>query len=161
MILLSAQQSTEELPPWVIILFVVVVIAATFALMRAQSQSAVKRIKKKYGSRIVEECSLSGNYSYCFVTESELVLQNNQNSFKVFNLNSIKYVHSFRDIATRSWAFFVSDENKKGLKGELIGATNAARRLNHATLFFMPQGDADKLCDFVIKHAPHVEKAEG
>ena len=160
MVLLSAQQSAEELPPLAIIIFVVVVIAATFALMRSQSQSAVKKIKRKYSGRIVEECSLSGNYSYCFVTESELVLQNNQNSFKAFNLNSIKYVHSFRDLATRSWAFSISDENKKGLKGELIGATNAGRKLNHATLFFMPQKDADKLCDFIIKHAPHVEKAE-
>ena len=49
---------------------------------------------------------------------------------------------------------------KKGLKGELIGGTNVRRKLNHATLFFMSQEDADKLCDFIIKHASQVEKAE-
>lgn len=159
-LILSAQQSTEELPPWVIIIFVVIVIAASFAVIRAQSQSAVKGITKIYSGRIMQECSLNGNYHYCFVTESELVLQYDQNTFKAFNLNSMKYVYSFRDIATRSWAFAVEDENKKGLKGELISGANGRRKLHHATLFFMSQADADKLCDFIIKHAPHVEKAE-
>lgn len=153
-------QQSAELSPVTIIVFVVIVIAVTFAIMKSESQNSVKGIKKKYGGQIVEECPLSGNYSYCFVTADELILQNNQNSFKVFKLDSIKYVHSFRDISTRNWAFSVSDENKRGLKGELIGGTKAGRKLNHATLFFMSQNDADKLCDFIMKHAPHVEKAE-
>lgn len=157
--ILLTQQSTE-ISPIVIIIFVAFVIVIAFASMKSQSKSSVKGIKKKYNGRIVEECPLSGDYSYCFVTEDELVLQNDQNSFKAFKLNSIKYVHSYRDISTKRWAFSVSDENKKGLKGELLGGTNAARKFNHATLFFMPQEDADKLCEFVMKHASHVEKAE-
>ena len=108
----------------------------------------------------MEECTLSGNFHYCFVTGSELVLQYDQNTFKAFKLNSMKYVYSFRDIGTRSWAFAAADENKKGLKGERISGVNGRRKLHHATLFFMSQVDADKLCDFIIRHAPHVEKAE-
>ena len=159
-LILLTQQSAEELSPLTIIIFVVIVIVASFALVRLQSRNSVKDIKKKYNGRIVEECSLSGIYHYCFVTESELVLQYDQNTFKAFNLNSMKYVYSFRDIGTRSWAFAVADENQKGLKGDLIGGTNVRRKLNHATLFFMSQEDADKLCEFIMRHAPQVEKAE-
>ena len=159
-LILLTQQSAEELPLWVIILFVVIIVAVSLAVVRSQSRNAVKGIQKMYSGQIVEECSLSGNYHYCFVTGNELVLQYDQNTFKAFKLNSIKYIYSFRDIGTRSWAFAVEDENKKGLKGEWISGVNGRRKLHHATLFFMPQVDADKLCDFIIKHAPHVEKAE-
>ena len=84
-LLLLTQQSVEELSPLTIIIFVVIVIAASFALVRSQSRNAVKGIQKIYGGQIVEECSLSGEYHYCFVTESELVLQYDQNTFKAFN----------------------------------------------------------------------------
>ena len=159
-LILLTQQSAEELSPLTLIIFVVIVIAISFALVRSQSRNAVKGIQKIYSGQIVDECSLSGNYHYCFVTESELVLQYDQNTFKAFNLNSMKYIYSFRDIGTRSWAFAVEDENKKGLKGEWISGINGRRKIHHATLFFMSQEDADKLCEFIMRHAPQVEKAE-
>ena len=112
-LILLTQQSAEELPPWVIILFVVIIVVISLEVVKSQSRNAVKGIQKIYSGQIVEECSLSGNYHYCFVTGSELVLQYDQNTFKAFKLNSIKYIYSFRDIGTRSWAFAVEDENKK------------------------------------------------
>ena len=159
-LILLTQQSAEDLPPWVYILFVVIIVVVSLAVVKSQSKNAVKGIQKIYSGQIVEECTLSGNFHYCFVTGSELVLQYDQNTFKAFKLNSMKYVYSFRDIGTRSWAFAVADENKKALKGEWISGVNGRRKLHHGTLFFMSQVDADKLCDFIIRHAPHVEKAE-
>ena len=123
---------------------------------------AIEIVKNGYAGRIVEECPLNTKWRYNFVTEQEFVIQNNQNSFLVFKLNSIKYVRSFRDVATRQWTFALLAENQKqkDLKVELIGGTRAVGRLNVSSMIIMPQVDADKLCDFIIKHAPHIQKIQ-
>lgn len=77
----------------------------------------------------------------------------------VYKLANIAYVRSFRDIATRQWTFAIWDKDKKqkSLDGQLVAGTKEPKKYKSSSLMMMPQVDADKLCEFIVKHAPHVQ----
>ena len=132
---------------------------AVIILAKKWRIDAVIQIRKRYEGKILEECPLRTKCRYNFVTNDEFVIQNNQSSFIVYKLSNIAYVRSFRDIATRQWTFAIWDKDKKqkGLDGQLVAGTREPKKFKSSSLMMMPQVDADKLCEFIVEHAPHVQ----
>ena len=158
--LILLTQETAEVSPVFLICFVAAIIGLTFLFMKCTSDQATNQIKKRYEGKILAEYNPETKYPmYSFVTEDEFVIQNNPQSFIAYPLANIAYARAFRDKTAEQWAFAVWDENqkKKGLDGKMLSGMQNTKKYNGSSLFFMPQRDAENLCEFLAKHAPHVQ----
>lgn len=153
-------QETAEVSPVFLIVFVLAIIGVTFLVMKKSSDSATATIKKRYEGKILGEFKF--NISTAFITEDEFVIQMNQNCFITYPLANIGYVRAYRDGVDRSWFFVVYDKDKKykGLDGKMISGPKNTRPYKSAPRTMMKPEEANRLCEFVMAHAPHVQMWE-
>lgn len=117
-----------------------------------------KQLKASYEGKITEEF----NFKYCqgFFTEDELII--NMKSRKVssiYKLSDIKSAAIAWDPSARTWNLIVRGDNDKLLKGESSdGKNRKAKRLGEQHTIEKQSKDA--LWDLLMKHAPHVTKAD-
>ncbi len=158
MILLT--QETTEVSPVFLIVFVLAIIGITFLGMKKTSDKATVMIKKRYEGKILGEFTF--NISSAFITEDEFVIQKNQNCFIAYPLENIGYVRSYRDGVDRSWFFVVYDKDKKykGLDGKLISGAKNTRPYKSSPRTMMKPEEANRLCEFVMTHASHIQMWE-
>lgn len=153
-------QETAEVSPVFLIVFVAAIIGLTFLVVKKSSDSAAAMIKKRYEGKILGEFTF--NISTAFITEEEFVIQKNQNCFIAYPLANIGYVRSYRDGVDRSWFFVVYDKDKKykALDGKLLSGTKNTKKYNGSSRIMMKPEEANKLCEFVMSHASHIQMWE-
>lgn len=150
-------QETAEVSPVFLIVFVAAIIGLTFWVMKKTSDSATIVIKKRYEGKILGEFTF--NISTAFITEDEFVIQQGAGSFIAYPLANIGYVRAYRDGVDRSWYFVVYDKDKKykGLDAKLISGPKNTRPYKSAPRTMMKPDEANRLCEFVMAHAPHIQ----
>ena len=158
--LILLTQETAEVSPVFLICFVAAIIGLTFLFMKGTSDKATEQMKQRYEGKILADCTLGNKFCfYCFVTEDEFVIQNNQQSFIAYPLANISYARAFKDRAADQWAFAVYDKNqkKKDLDGKMLSGLQNTKKYRGSSLFFMSRNQAETLCEFLAQHAPDVE----
>lgn len=103
--------------------------------------------KKVYGSEVV------------FITsDNELVIRYDSagvKGYKIFKLESIKYIMSCWDSTVKQWYIGLYDENKKGIKGE--DHNSGTKPLRKADASFHGKSENVEFLEMVMKYAPDAQ----
>lgn len=117
-----------------------------------------KQLKASYEGKIKQEYTLQ--YCQGFFTEDEFIINvKGGKACYIYKLDSIKTAAASWDKTNRTWNLVLRDENGKWCKGEYSdGKNRKSRKLG--TQFPVGQEAAETLVGLLMKHAPHITKAD-
>lgn len=151
-----AGQDSVKFIAYVVLAIVIVGLVLSFVMMGPTSKKTIARIMQDYEGKVLEVLNLKAKFRHTFITQDELIIQNNHKTFKVFKLSEVRYVKAGLNTNNNSFYFAAIDEQGKVMKGSMWGSSKAGEKLNGATVFHMPYKDAVEICNLVVKYAPHV-----
>ncbi len=152
--------STNEVNP-IAIIGIVVFFGGIIALSLWQTKSAAKKgakkIRNKYGDRIMEEGTFSKSVHW-FITKDELLAQKYYEVFAVYRLSDIRFIGIRWDAVLSQNVLFMTDAEGKRVKpSEVIGGTKAARKLYGNSAISLDKDSIQKVCDAIFKYAPNAQ----
>lgn len=156
---LAATASGEMSPGGIIgiVIFFVAIIGLAVWSTVSGSKNGAKQIKEKFGNQILEEGTFSKTQHY-FFTQNELIAQKYNAVFAIYQLSDIRSVDIRWDSVQRTNVVYMANAEGKYVKpAEVIGGTKAAQKMYGGNALAMNEGDAKKLCQLIIKYAPHVQ----
>lgn len=143
-----------------IVAFFVAIIGLALWSTFSAGKAGAKKIKEKYGDRIIAEGTFSKSLHY-FFTADEFLAQKYNAVFAIYRLSDIRFIGSRWDTVQRKNVFFMTDAEGSRVKPvEVVGGTKSARKMFGDNLLSMNKADMETLCKMILKYAPHVRFEE-
>ena len=139
----------------IVVFFGGIIALSLWSTMTAAKKGA-KKIRNKYGDRIIGEGVFSKSLHY-FFTQDEFLAQKYNAVFAIYRLSDIRTIGVRWDSVQRLNVLFMMDADGNRIKpSEVIGGTKAARKMFGNNALSMNKDDMVELCKSILKYAPHV-----
>lgn len=154
---LASDGQTPIGPVIAIVAFFAAIIALSLWSTKNAAKNGAKKVRAKYGDKILEEGTFLKSMHY-FFTQDEFLAQKYNDVFAIYRLSDIHTLGLRWDATQRQTVLYMTDAEGKRVKpAEVIGGTKAARKMFGGNAVGMDKDDAVKASALMLKYGPHIQ----